>query len=278
MQAAVSTLAWTPSGKKKGEGLWCEVDEPEDSWQALKKCPIGEAKTLVKVLTYNLFWWNLMDKRGGDHGRAGKNVAESSIFESYDFMGFQECKTAQRILDDAKSHGLIGTFVPIMENNSDPDVGMAYSADRWIELDRGDSNVGEDSKKQWYGKRRVVWGRFKHKVQGSTVFFINHHGPLPVSESGGCAGSATVYNIMKVINKNAQPTDAIILVGDFNAQPWSTRIQALSKYMNRIYTGDSFKGVDHIFSNCGKDFVVRKENIGPGGSDHDALNVVFKVP
>merc|ERR1712187_202644 len=86
----------------------------------------------------------------------------------------------------------------------------------------------------------------KEKNDNATAFFINHHGPLPISVSGGCAGSATAYNILRVIAQNAHPSDLVILVGDFNAQMHSSRIQTLSKHMNRIFSGSSHGGVDHI--------------------------------
>merc|ERR1712194_521427 len=57
---------------------------------------------------------------------------------------------------------------------------------RWTKLASGHEDVGEDSPNQYYGKRSVVWGRFEHMKTGKTVFFVNHHGPLKVSEGGGC--------------------------------------------------------------------------------------------
>jgi len=47
--------------------------------------------------------------------------------------------------------------------------------------------------------------------------------------------------------------------------------------MHRLYTGASFGGVDHVFSNCGGSHVVSRRNLGSGGSDHDALDVVIRM-
>merc|ERR1711865_259843 len=57
----------------------------------------------------------------------------------------------------------------------------------------------------------------------------------------------------------------------------SSRIQTLDRFMNRVYTGSSHGGVDHVFSNCAGSMVESTNNLGSGGSDHDALNVVFNI-
>merc|ERR1712113_119606 len=111
-------------------------------------------------------------------------------------------------------------------------------------LGSGAEDVGEDSRDQYYGKRGAQWVRLRH-ADGMTVFFINHHGPLRVSQGGGCTGSATAHNIMRVIADNAHTGDAIILVGDFNAEAGSSRIAELDKRLHRVYSGTSMGGVDH---------------------------------
>jgi endonuclease/exonuclease/phosphatase family metal-dependent hydrolase len=261
------------NGEKSGHGQWCEVPRPVETWADLKTCPNGTGSTKVKVLTYNLFWWNLFNNRGGENGRAGRKIATTSGPEEYDLMGFQECDDIGRVMADAKSHGLSGEYGTL---NGGRALGMAYLKSRWTLLDSNSEDVGEDSWKQHYGKRSAQWARLQN-ADGSVVFFVNHHGPLPVSESGGCAGSATAYNIMRMISENARTGDIVILVGDFNAQPHSSRVQSLDRYMHRVFTGSSHGGVDHIFSNCAGDAVTSTSNIGAGGSDHDALNAVFTI-
>eukprot|EP00927_Polykrikos_kofoidii_P003053 TRINITY_DN11211_c0_g1_i1.p1 TRINITY_DN11211_c0_g1~~TRINITY_DN11211_c0_g1_i1.p1 ORF type:complete len:217 (-),score=18.54 TRINITY_DN11211_c0_g1_i1:402-1052(-) len=201
-------------------------------------------------------------------------IAHTSSPEEYDLIGFQECDDIGRVMNDAKRHGLSGEYGSVGPHKA---IALAYRKSRWSMIDSGTAEVGEDSRRQYYGKRSVIWARLLHR-DGSTVFFINHHGPLPVSESGGCTGSATAYNILKVIAENARSSDTVILVGDFNAQPHSSRIRALDKHIHRVMSGTSMGSVDHIFSNCAGSAVLSKANIGTGGSDHDALNAVFAIP
>merc|ERR1719499_1932486 len=101
-------------------------------------------------------------------------------------------------------------------------------------MDHNSVDVGEDSRDQYYGKRSAMWVRLRN-AEGKTVFFMNHHGPLRVSEGGGCTGSAAALNILKVIGENARAEDAIILTGDFNAQSFSSRIRELDRRLNRVF-------------------------------------------
>jgi len=268
-------IGYPGTGALKAEGLWCSVHMPPQDWN-LKSCPLSEgaSKTTVKVLTYNLFWWNLFDQKGGSGRSAGKLIAQTGGPEQYDIMAFQECDDRHRVINDAKLEGLPGEWEAIDGGRA---VAIAYLKSRWTLKDHGSEDVGEDDAHQHYGKRTAQWVRLQH-TDGKMVFFVNHHGPLPVGWGGGCTGRAAAYNIMRVIAEHAQLGDAIVLVGDFNAQPASSRIQELDTRLNRVYSGTKMDGVDHIFTNCAAD--AQGTNLGQGkgqfGSDHDALSVTFK--
>lgn len=222
-------------------------------------------------MNYNLFWWNLFDKHGGKDRSAGKLIAQTSDPEEYDLMGFQECGDRERVLDDAKQEGLQGEFETYDGGRG---IAMAWRKSKWTLLAKGAEDVGEDSSAQYYGKRAAQWARLRH-VDGKVVFFVNHHGPLPVSSGGGCAGSAAALNILKLISGNAYAGDTIILVGDFNAREDSSRIQELDRRLKRVFSGTSMGGVDHFYtSSCGP---VDAMDLGSGGSDHHALSAVFHI-
>lgn len=252
----------------KGAGQWCQVGIPSQSLN-LKGCP-ATGSTTVKVLTYNLFWWNLFDTRHGNGQSAGSKIARTSGPEQYDLMGFQECDSMSRILGDAHDQGLSGEYGLISGGHA---LAIAWRKSRYTWLAEGKQEVGEDHSDQYYGKRSAQWVRLRHN-DGQTIFFVNHHGPLPVSRSGGCTGSATAFNILKLIGTHAHVGDVVIVVGDFNAESHSSRIQALDSYMHRVFSGSKMGGVDHVFSNCP---AASTANLGTGGSDHDALSVTFSV-
>mmetsp|Transcript_22603 Transcript_22603/g.73143 ORF Transcript_22603/g.73143 Transcript_22603/m.73143 type:complete len:248 (+) Transcript_22603:110-853(+) len=65
-----AVVGFPSSGGMQACGLWCAVSQPPDDWN-LKYCPFNlfaSAKTRVKVLTYNLFWWNLFDQKKAREG------------------------------------------------------------------------------------------------------------------------------------------------------------------------------------------------------------------
>jgi len=262
-------IGWSATDTTSGTGKWCEVGQPPAGWPALKTCPSALKQFEVRIMAYNLFWWNLFDRHGGND--AAKLIAEQP---AHDFMGFQECKNVDHVIGLAKDYGLSGDYATLSLVKEDRALGIAYRSSAWNLLDNGWEDVGEDRSWAYYGKRAALWGRFQNS-EGSVVFFINHHGPLSINAGGSCAGSATAYNIMRVIAERAHAGDLVVLVGDFNAQPGSSRINALDTYMNRIFTGTSHGGVDHVFSNCDDSTFVKKKNLGPGGSDHDSLSVLF---
>merc|ERR1719188_1569160 len=51
----------------------------------------GETAANIKVLSYNLYWWNLYDVHKGRDDSAAKLIASSHESKPFDLMGFQEC-------------------------------------------------------------------------------------------------------------------------------------------------------------------------------------------
>jgi len=268
-QDGSGVIGWSSSGPVKAGGKWCQVRMPEQTWN-LKACPVAGGSTPLKVLTYNLYWWNLFGKRHGNGRSAGAKIASTSGPEGYDLMGFQECDDMSRIIGDARAMGLSDEYELM---NGGRALAIAWRRSSFTWLAEGKDDVGEDDHSQYYGKRAAQWVRLLHS-SGRTVFFLNHHGPLPVSHGGGCTGSATAYNLLKMIATHAHRGDLIVAVGDFNAQPHSSRIQTMDSYINRAFSGVKMGSVDHIFSNCA---ASGANNLGTGGSDHDALNAIFHL-
>jgi len=223
----------------------------------------------VKVLTYNLFWWNLFDQRGGAGGIAGKLIAGSSS-PPYDFMGFQECRDPNRVLSDGS---LLGEFTPVVGAHG---LAMAFRHTAWSMLAAGMADVAEDIRgATYYGRRGAQWMRLVHRVSGRTVLFLNHHGPLPIGTGGAWGPLTTARKILQLAMQNGQPGDAVMLVGDFNAGGGSVTLQELRTHLSHVYSGRFGGGIDNIFSNV-RGNVISVQNLGTGGSDHDALSAVIQ--
>merc|ERR1711879_554572 len=104
----------------------------------------------------------------------------------------------------------------------------------------------------------------------------------------GCGNKATAYNLLKMIAQNAKLGDSIIFVGDFNAPwempnrehelRWQEEAGLISCHIPHIFavpkTEDMF-GIDNFFSTCTT--AINKTIMPKGGSDHNALNVVFEL-
>mmetsp|Transcript_2862 Transcript_2862/g.8235 ORF Transcript_2862/g.8235 Transcript_2862/m.8235 type:complete len:485 (-) Transcript_2862:143-1597(-) len=284
VECSSEVIGFPASAEEKAIGRWCAVHVPPYSWN-LKQCPASCSPIAidVSVLTYNLYWWNLFDLRHGAGRSAGRLIARAGGSEGFDFMGFQECDDRWRVLRDAQAEGLRGDYEAIDGGRA---LAIVYSRSKWQILDQGAEDVGEDAPSQYYGRRAAHWVRAQHRWTGKTVFFMNHHGPLPVSFDGGCTGAATAINILRVVASHAHKRDTIILVGDFNAGAQSSRIRELDHRLTRVFSGRELGGVDHIYSNCGRAEggargLVATRNLGKGagefGSDHDALAATFRL-
>jgi len=244
------------------DGKW--LGKP-DLWK-----PVETGKPMqVKVLVYNLFWWWLFKDHGGKNGSAGKLIKKHSE-PRFDFMGFQECLDIHRVFNDAGLH-------EEYELHQGPyGKCIAMHKGTWTRLTSGHTVVAEDTYWNWYGKRGVQWMRAKHQVSGKHVFFMNYHGALSVNSGGKCGGWTTAHSLLKVAQDNAKRGDIIIFVGDFNSNLASTLLQELRKHLMHVYNGLVYGGVDNVFSNAESESIVSTTKLGKGGSDHDAISIVFK--
>jgi len=235
----------------------------------------------IKVLTYNLYWWNLFGQGGGRGGVAGKNIANYSKDEPFDLMGFQECEDVAWPLRDAKAAGMPGDYATIVGQHA---IALAYRKEAFDLLEQGSADVAEDGAAQHFGRRSVIWVRLTHKASKRPIFFINHHGPTPVNSGGICGSSGTSYNLLKAVAENARVGDAVVLVGDFNAWSndpegkWLEEVGRLDCHIPHVFSNpviDDVWGIDNFFATCLT--AVQKQVMPKGGSDHNALSVVFEV-
>jgi len=224
----------------------------------------------IKILTYNLFWWNLFNIRHGNGNSAG-NLIKDNMAMPFDVMGFQECEDPETVL---KPVGLLDTYEVFLGEHA---ICMAYNKKAWKLIVNGTEDVAEDMPTKYYGKRGVQWMRLQSLKTDKKLFFMNHHGPLSVNSGGQCGGEATAFNLMQVMAKHAQVGDVLVLVGDFNANAASLTVQTLWNHMVQAFAGKSWGGVDNIFTNVPMTNVVERKIMGDGGSDHDAIYTVVQV-
>jgi hypothetical protein len=248
---------------KVGGDHWCAATVPEASF-SLKTCP--EMGMRIKAISYNLFWWNLFGRRGGNSGSAGKLVKSAAAEEPFDVAGFQECDDPSWIMGDANMSKNEYDRIRWGSNT------LAFRKTRFEKLAHGDGEFVAHDFGTYNYKRGAHWVRLRERSTGNKLFVMNHHGPLPVNSGGICGGEATAYNLLAMIQKYSEPGDALLFFGDFNADGRSATVTTLEGYMHHLMNdwGDNF------FSNCGGDAVKVTKNLGKGGSDHNALMTIIE--
>lgn len=145
----------------------------------------------MRVLSYNLFWWNLFNMRGGVS--AENLIKATSTPEPYDVIGLQECEDPDKVF---KPVGMDRVYSSFLGSKA---VCVAYRTDKWELLDNGEDEVAMDMRTEFYGHRVAQWLRLKNKANGMTMLFVNHHGPLAVNSGGTCGGKSTAHNLLKVM-------------------------------------------------------------------------------
>lgn len=247
---------------------WCdEGPPPTPLWYPQR----GNSSIRVKVITYNLMWWSLFQKRHGNGNSAEKLLVANNFIESFDFMGFQECDNIAWMLTIAHMNDSYSW----MQNNRS--LCLAFRKADWRLLAKGEDTIAEDNPSQYFGKRDVIWMRLSHKITGKMVFLMNHHGPLPINSGGKCGGKMTASNIIRSIQSNAHYGDNVILLCDCNANHASDTMRTLRTYLYPIFDGNTTGGIDHIMSNVPQANLMCKSNAGSAGSDHDALVAAFSL-
>jgi len=245
---------------------WCESPAAPELWAP--KLP--EDPTTVRVLSYNLFWWNLYNIHGGLS--ADSLIKKTSTPEPYDVIGLQECEDPDKVF---KPVGMDRVYSAFLGSRA---VCVAYRTDKWKLLDNGEDEVAMDMRTEFYGHRVAQWVRLQHITNGMTMLFVNHHGPLSVNSGGTCGGRSTAHNLLKVMAKRGKEGDLLVLAGDFNANAASATVQSLWPHLHHVYNSPSFGGVDNIFANVASDAVLETNDLGSGGSDHHAISAVLAFP
>jgi len=256
------------SGKAKAawDAAWCDSLTAPELWK-----PDSPSKPVqVKILSYNLYWWNLFRQQGGLS--AARLIQRTGEKVPYDVMGLQECE------DPAKVFGPAGLSDEYEAFNTSKATCMAYRNSTWTLLEGGEDEVAMDMRTEYYGHRSAQWMRLEHKATGMKLLFVNHHGPLSVNSGGACGGKSTAHNLIKVMAKRGRKGDTVVLVGDFNANAASQTVQDLWHHLTHVYNSKSFGGVDNIFSNAPRKAIIEAKELGSGGSDHHAISAVIELP
>jgi len=261
----------------------CEAGTFPNLWPPDGPAGPGPTKSSVGLLTFNLEWWHTFNQAAGpknykdlDSNNMTKFISGLATAQNLELMVFQECDDVEYVLH--ASPPLRGLYRGLQ---SDKSTGIAFKMASFDLLDHGYTLVAEDAEREYWGQRTLQWARLKHIVSDKIVFLANHHGPLPVNSGGICGGEITALNILRVIQTHGKSGDIIALAGDFNDCPGSATIEHLKRRLNHVFNGVVDGGVDNVFVNIDKYFVLNRTNLGNGfgngASDHSALSMFFEL-
>lgn len=272
----------TPERAKEEVGDWPACPAGQAVLPGVWKYADDGRPLRLKVLSYNVEWWRVVEQLGGN-GNSAARLIGTNMDPAFDLIGFQEFYDPWYGLTRPGYSGdaLLKQYQFIRGALGGP-VGsvIGYKRDSFTLLARGQDYVAEDKKgpgTTYYGKRGALWVRLQHIDTQKVVFFMNHHGPLPLHSGGVCGGKTTAANLLQLIVTNAQRSDVIILVGDFNAGTQSTTIRALATRLTKAYAGNAYGGIDNIFTNLPRSSVSSAQDLGSGGSDHAAIMAVLEA-
>ncbi|CAE7207621.1 unnamed protein product [Symbiodinium natans] len=194
---------------------------------------------LVRVVTYNLYWWCVSDEYGNCPQYAdGKGFQKlfARIQENgpFDLIGFQECDDVGKVITGTSLATSFEYYTPAKGN----DAPMAWQHTKYRAVDGpGTVWIARDK----YGDRKMNWVRLQVIGSSTTIFFANTHGPL--DQCGGGPGETVASNFINAVYSHKKPKDLVVFTGDFNCGSNQDTIKKLAEA-----TDSSYSGADHIFS------------------------------
>ncbi|CAK0872475.1 unnamed protein product [Prorocentrum cordatum] len=158
-----------------------------------------------------------------------------------DIMGFQGCPDARELVH----YGVTREDVVLQGEDG---LCMAYKNSSFALMGQGLENVAED--KEGDQHRRAQWMRLRHLELGKFVFFVNHRGPEPFDSGGACGADQMERSLRRLVARQAQPGDLIVVVGDLNVAMNSPVVTHLAKRLTRVYASEPGTSL-YIFANIG---------------------------
>jgi len=192
-----------------------------------------EASEMVHVVSYNLYWWNVLQNSNFDrlYDRIESN-------QPFDLIGFQECEHVESIVHAAGLEGF-----DFYQGPNKPDFNpapLAWNAAAFQTLS-GPSwlQIGEDK----WGARIVTWVRLKHVATNVSVLFANTHGPVTDNASDRCLQDLGQRWVDAIQNTMVEG-DTVLFTGDFNCWAGSAAMNEVRYFL----AGGVEDHIDHIVS------------------------------
>jgi len=223
---------------------------------------VGAAGAVVKVVSYNLYWWNAF---GQNRWSAGENVLRNirDVLRP-DAMGSQECEDANVV---QQASGLLTARNGV--------AGLCIFADSGV-FTVTDTGIRDLQAQGKWGPRYAAWARLTHKTSGRSFWHFNTHWCVHSGNGFTCTSQTRLTgsrNMLSLIQEKAgvqggSTRDPVVITGDFNAFDGYINEGSLQNFVTNGFSLAKSNWVDFIFFST-PHFRVAGSGVGdPAGSDH----------
>jgi len=246
--------ALTGSEDQKSAGI-CQTlfRKPCSGPPIVPESPTGGGK--VKVVSYNLFWWNAFGQNPWKGQKVTDNIKNNL---RPDVLGMQECDDP-RLIEQRTGYVAASEFAGAQ--------GVAVKPGVFRIGNRGKQDIQATGK---WGPRYVTWAQLIHS-SGRTFWHFNTHWCVHSGNGHHCDAN-TRYNgakqMLQIIQQRTQGAPAII-TGDFNAGMSEPGIEHFKQNGFKLVISE---WVDAIFVSEGQ---WKVHNTGRGDGAHSDHRPVF---
>lgn len=224
--------------------------------------PSGGGPT-IKVVSYNLFWWNAFDQNPGKSDRIVANIKNMQA----DTIGLQECNDPGTIM--SRTGNMYGVVSPFRDNQ-----GVMVKPGLFTVEAQGSRDLQARGK---WGARYVTWAKLRHAPSGRAFFHFNTHWCVHSGNGYTCDSGVrhtAAKNMLRTIRDVAGASSPVLITGDFNAGMGERGPQEL---LRNGFGLAKNSGVDAIFYSKGHWSVVRASEGDAANSDHRPVIVDFQL-
>lgn len=208
----------------------------------------------IKVVSYNLFWWNAFKQNPEKSGSIVANIKNMQA----DALGLQECNDPGTIT--SRTGNMYGAVSPFKDNQ-----GVMVKPGLFTVEAQGSRDLQARGK---WGARYVTWVKLRHAPSGRSMFLFNTHWCVHSGNGYTCDSGVRhtgAKNMLRAIREVAGTSSPVVITGDFNAGMGEPGPREL---LQNGFALAKHSGVDAIFYSQGHWSVVRASAGDAANSDH----------
>lgn len=261
----------------------------EDSRNSMR--PVQPLPPLMTASTFSVITYNIQSRPLLDDCK-GKNPAIGTLLGEYDIAGIQESFHRHDLLFKNSKLGEV-YFGRRCHSLKLVNSGLAILSRFGIEKAASEYFGDEGSLENRLGSKGVMMARLR--VNSGYIDFYTTHLAAGTVQDSGEAREHQIDQIIKFIEKNSSPDNAVIICGDFNLRMEKGSGRGLDKLTEKLKLSNSAAEagqdpknfIDHIFYRSGTKLNIKVQKMEIQGekfsvdgkplSDHSPIMVRFKI-